>query len=81
MNHPTLGYGFEFKLTFIHDRGYTIHTYPKSQVPEGSMINQILAYIGAGFITLWGIGHFFPTRNIVADFGDISEDNRNIITM
>ena len=45
------------------------------------MINQILAYIGAGLTTLWGIGHLFPTRNIVADFGDISEDNRNIITM
>ena len=45
------------------------------------MVNQILAYIGAGLTTLWGIAHLFPTRNVVADFGDISEDNRNIITM
>ena len=45
------------------------------------MINQILAYIGAGFTILWGIAHLFPTKNVVADFGDISEDNRNIITM
>ena len=45
------------------------------------MTNQILAYIGAGLTILWGIAHLFPTRNVVADFGDISEDNRNIITM
>ena len=45
------------------------------------MVNQILAYIGAGFTTLWGIAHLFPTKNVVAGFGDISEDNRNIITM
>jgi hypothetical protein len=45
------------------------------------MLNQILAYIGAGFTTLWGVAHLFPTRNVVADFGEISEDNRNIITM
>ena len=44
-------------------------------------MNQILAYIGAGLTTLWGIAHLFPTRNVVADFGDISEDNRHIITM
>lgn len=45
------------------------------------MVNQILAYIGAGFTTLWGVAHLFPTRNVVAGFGEVSEDNRNIITM
>lgn len=45
------------------------------------MINQILAYVGAAFLVFWGVAHLFPTKNIVADFGDISEDNRNIITM
>ena len=45
------------------------------------MVNQILAYIGAAFVAFWGIAHLFPTKNVVADFGDISEDNRNIITM
>ena len=45
------------------------------------MINQILVFIGAGFVTLWGIAHLFPTKNVVAGFGEISEDNRNIITM
>lgn len=45
------------------------------------MTGQILAYIGAGFTTLWGIAHLFPTKNVVSDFGDISPDNRHIITM
>ena len=45
------------------------------------MINQILIYIGAGLTALWGVTHLFPTKNVVAGFGDISEDNRNIITM
>jgi hypothetical protein len=45
------------------------------------MINQIVLYIGAAFVILWGIAHLFPTANIVRDFGEISEDNKNIITM
>jgi hypothetical protein len=45
------------------------------------MINQILLYAGAAFVAFWGIAHLFPTRNVVAGFGDISEDNKNIITM
>jgi hypothetical protein len=45
------------------------------------VVNQILVYIGAAFVAFWGIAHLFPTKNVVADFGDISEDNRNIITM
>lgn len=45
------------------------------------MINQILLYLGAFFTTLWGLAHLFPTKGVVAEFGDISEDNRNILTM
>lgn len=45
------------------------------------MIGQILAYIGAAFVAFWGISHLFPTKNVVAGFGEISEDNRHIITM
>lgn len=45
------------------------------------MLNQILFYIGAVLPILWGISHLFPTKNVVADFGDISADNKNIITM
>lgn len=45
------------------------------------MINQILNYIGAFLVFAWGLSHLFPTRNVVAGFGDISHDNRRIITM
>ena len=45
------------------------------------MLNAILLCAGAFFIFLWGIAHLIPTKNVVRDFGKISEDNRNIITM
>jgi hypothetical protein len=40
----------------------------------------VLLYLGA-LTGIWGITHLFPTKNVVAGFGDISDDNRNIITM
>ncbi|MGD0352092.1 MAG: hypothetical protein ABSB38_01120 [Dehalococcoidia bacterium] len=45
------------------------------------MINAILLYVGAGLITLWGIAHIIPTKSVVNGFGQISKDNRRIITM
>lgn len=45
------------------------------------MGSPILLYIGSVIIALWGIAHIFPTRSIVAGFGELSSDNRNIITM
>jgi hypothetical protein len=45
------------------------------------MINQILLYVGAAFPLFWGIAHLFPTKSVVKGFGDISPDNRRIITM
>ena len=44
-------------------------------------MSQVLLYIGAILTVIWGISHLIPTKNVVAGFGDISEDNRNIITM
>jgi len=45
------------------------------------MINQILIYIGSGLSIVWGISHLFPTRSVVKGFGDITMDNKHIITM
>jgi hypothetical protein len=45
------------------------------------MVNQVLFYLGSFFLLFWGIAHLFPTRSVVAGFGDISLDNRRIITM
>ncbi|MBC8275370.1 MAG: hypothetical protein H8E40_10440 [Chloroflexi bacterium] len=45
------------------------------------MINDILLYVGAVVITLWGIAHIVPTKSVVNGFGKMSQDNRRIITM
>jgi len=45
------------------------------------LINQILLYLGAFFTLAWGVTHLFPTRSVVKGFGQISQDNRHIITM
>jgi hypothetical protein len=45
------------------------------------MINQILLYSGSVFIAFWGIAHLFPTKSVVSGFGEISLDNKRIITM
>lgn len=44
-------------------------------------MNETLLYIGSAVIILWGIAHLIPTRAIVNGFGDISADNRKILTM
>lgn len=45
------------------------------------MINEVLIYIGAVIVVIWGIAHIVPTRNVVKNFGDISEENQRIITL
>ena len=44
-------------------------------------MNDILLYIGSAVVTVWGIAHIVPTKNVVNGFGTISEDNKRIITM
>jgi hypothetical protein len=44
-------------------------------------MSQVLLYLGAILTVIWGISHLIPTKNVVTGFGDISEDNRNIIMM
>ena len=45
------------------------------------MLNHVLLYSGSAFISFWGIAHLFPTRSVVLGFGEISVDNKRIITM
>ena len=45
------------------------------------MVDRIFLYIGAGLTLVWGIAHLFPTKSVVQGFGEISADNRRIITM
>ena len=44
-------------------------------------MNNLLLYIGSGIIFLWGLAHIIPTKAIVSGFGDISEDNKKVLTM
>ena len=44
-------------------------------------MNGLLIYIGSILTGLWGIAHLFATRGIVKGFGDLTADNRRIITM
>ena len=45
------------------------------------MLDQTLLYVGAVLTALWGIAHLVFTKSVVQGFGDISLDNRRIITM
>ncbi len=45
------------------------------------MLNKILLYAGSILPFLWGAAHLFPTNSVVKGFGNLSEDNRRIITM
>ena len=44
-------------------------------------INEVLLYVAAVITAAWGIAHLFATKGVVSGFGDISADNRRIITM
>lgn len=43
-------------------------------------MNQALIYIGSALAIIWGIAHLFATKPAVSGCGDISRDNRMIIT-
>ena len=38
-----------------------------------------LAYVAAILVTLWGVAHVVPTRQVLKGFEPISLDNRRII--
>jgi hypothetical protein len=44
-------------------------------------MKKTLIYISGILTLLWGVAHLFPTAGVVRDFGDISSDNKLIITM
>ena len=41
----------------------------------------ILIYVSSVIITGWGIAHLVPTRKVINGFGQLSIDNKRIITM
>lgn len=45
------------------------------------MTGNLLLYLASLLTVIWGVAHLFPTKNVVQGFGDISLDNRRVITM
>ena len=45
------------------------------------MAGTALNYLGALTVLVWGVAHLVPTRNVVANFGEISKDNQRILAM
>lgn len=40
-----------------------------------------LLYVAAALTGVWGVAHLFATRGVVTGFGELTPDNRRIITM
>ena len=40
---------------------------------------QVLAYVAAALIGIWGIAHAVPTKRVVAGFAPITTDNRRVL--
>ena len=45
------------------------------------MAAEVLLYVAASAVALWGVAHLVATRSVVAGFGAISRDNRRVLTM
>lgn len=44
-------------------------------------MSEIFLYAASAVAGFWGVAHLLATRGVVAGFGDLSADNRRIITM
>ncbi len=40
-----------------------------------------MLYVASALTASWGIAHLFATRGVIAGFGELSLDNRRVITM
>ena len=44
-------------------------------------MNVVALYVAAMLTGLWGVAHLFATKGVIAGFGELSVDNRRILTM
>jgi citrate synthase len=42
-------------------------------------VSEVLAYVAAGLVGLWGVAHAVPTRQVLAGFEPIMVDNRRVL--
>lgn len=45
------------------------------------MANCVVLYAASAITAIWGVAHLFATTGVVRGFGNISQDNKRIITM
>ena len=45
------------------------------------MPSTVLLYVASALCAIWGVAHLFATRGVVSGFGEISIDNKRVITM
>ncbi|MGA9159943.1 MAG: hypothetical protein WB297_03635, partial [Actinomycetota bacterium] len=43
-------------------------------------MNEVIAYLAASLVALWGVAHAIPTVQVVAGFEPITTDNRRVLT-
>lgn len=44
-------------------------------------MSYILLLVGSAIAVVWGIAHIVPVKNIIKSFGEISKENKLILTM
>jgi hypothetical protein len=44
-------------------------------------MTNVLLYVASALTCAWGVAHLVATRGVVAGFGELTADNRRIITM
>lgn len=42
-------------------------------------MDEVLAYLAAGLVAVWGVSHAIPTRQVVAGFEPITANNRLVL--
>jgi hypothetical protein len=46
---------------------------------DARCMREVLAYVAAGLVALWGVAHAVPTRRVVAGFDPITVDNQRVL--
>jgi hypothetical protein len=48
-------------------------------LPEHQDMNEVMAYLAASLIALWGVAHAIPTARVIAGFEPITAGNRLVL--
>jgi hypothetical protein len=45
------------------------------------MVAHVLVWTAAALVAAWGVSHLLPTAQVISGFGELSTDNRRVLTM